>query len=152
MPTIIIAIGVPASGKSSYYKNTICLTNLDYVYLSADAIRKELLGDENNQSQGNLIFKIFYQRLEQAIQNKKNIYIDNTNVTKKYRQEIIKRIKKYNNNYFIKALVFQAPFYKLIWRDFWRKKKVGYKIINKFLAKLELPNTNEGFHIIEYHK
>lgn len=150
MSTIIIVIGAPSSGKTTYYNKNY--KNKNYTYLSADAIRKELLGDENNQSQGNLIFKTFYKRLEQAVQNKENIFIDNTNYSIKYRKEIIKIVKKYNNDYFIKALVFLVPFYKLVWRDLWREKKVGYKVINKFLMKLELPETKEGFHSIEYIK
>ena len=152
MSTIIFNIGAPSSGKSFYYLNNY--SDKNYTYLSADAIRKELLGDENNQSQGNYIFKVFYQRLEEALKNKENIYIDNTNATRKSRKDIFKRIKKYNtnNDYHIQALVFIVPFYKLVWRDLWRKKRVGYKVINRFLLKLELPEKDEVFHSIDYIK
>ena len=145
---IIIAISCPAGGKTTYYRKMLLQHN--YTYLSADAIRKELLGNENDQSKGNLIFKTFYEQLEQAIKDKKNIFVDNTNVTRRYRKDIIKRVKKYNNDYFIIGLVFQVPFYKLLWRDLWRKKRVGYKVIKHFYDKFELPNESEGFHSIKY--
>jgi predicted kinase len=145
---IIIACGCPAAGKSTYYRNM--LIQYDYIYLSADAIRKELLGNEQDQSKGNLIFKTFYERLEKAVIDKKNIFVDNTNVTKRYRKDIIKRVKKHNNDYFIIGLVFQISFYKLLWRDLWRKKRVGYKVIKRFYDKFELPKESEGFHSIKY--
>ena len=147
MPEIIIAIGCPASGKSTYYKNNYEKRN--YIQISADAIRKKTLGSEDDQSRGSLIFKIFYENLSLQLQMNSNIYIDNTNINRKSRKDILKFAKKHNN-YFIKGIVFKVPFYKLLWRDLFRKKRVGFKVIRHFYKKFENPITQEGFHSITY--
>ena len=46
MPVLYIPIGVPGSGKSTYYKNNF--NEDETVLISSDAIRKEVFGNEND--------------------------------------------------------------------------------------------------------
>ena len=58
MPQLILLIGIPGSGKSFYAKKY----DYDRIFkhnttiLSSDQIRKEILGDENDQTHNDEVF------------------------------------------------------------------------------------------------
>ena len=59
MQKLIVMVGVPGSGKSTYAKNTFSKTA---EILSSDALRKELLGNENDQKHNDYVFAELYKR------------------------------------------------------------------------------------------
>ena len=80
-------VGLPASGKS--FRGKEFIENRGYnVLISSDAIRKELFGSEQYQSNNDLVFKTYYNRFKDALKNKQNIILDATNCTYKARKRI----------------------------------------------------------------
>ena len=112
---VIMMIGPAGSGKSTWIKKFLEKNNEDgkYVVLSTDDIFVEL-GDKEglNYSEAFAKFKysdvekIFYERLDQAITDGKNIIWDQTNLTIKTRS---KKLEKLPKTYSKKCVVFNLP-------------------------------------------
>ena len=73
---IIITVGISGCGKSTLYKKKYP----DYVLLEADEIRRELLGDVSDQSQEEKVWSVYYDRLEEHLKNKDNLYLSATHL------------------------------------------------------------------------
>ena len=96
MPTengkLILLCGIPGSGKSTFSKMYEPLKH--HLVLSSDDIRKELWGDESEQSGNHEVFKLLYKRMYYAICNGITVVFDATNVTLKDRKKAIKACPK----------------------------------------------------------
>ena len=139
MGTVRIMIGLPGSGKDFY----IGLNKKpDDVVISSDDIRAEL-GDVNDQTKNKLVFKIFYDRYEQALKTGKDIWVNATNVSVKNRSQAICIAKKYN--YEISAIVLTVPIETCVERDKNRDRTVGENVIKKFYSRIEPVSFEEGF-------
>lgn len=139
-----IMIGIPGAGKDTFLRN-----KSGYI-LSSDAIREEL-GDINDQSQNQKVFQILHNRLKQALnQNVEEIWINATNVTIKDRRQYIELGKKYKYNIIAELLAVDID--TAIRRDKHRTKCVGKEVIEKFIARFQIPFYEEGFDVINIHK
>lgn len=96
-PMMILMIGLPRSGKSTFVNNV--LSSANYICISADNIREELTGDKSIQSNDKEVWKLLYEKFDSAIKNKENIVVDNTNLKIKYRKRFVDPALK--NNYFV---------------------------------------------------
>ena len=63
MNKLIVLVGLPASGKSTYANTLAEIPNT--IVLSSDKLRKELLGDESCQTNNQLVFDTLYRRAKQ---------------------------------------------------------------------------------------
>ena len=142
MPTIRIMVGVPGSGKDYFIEH---YKEHDDVVVSSDGIREEL-GDVNDQSKNKLVFTIFYERIEQAMKDGKNVWVNATNVTKVNREKSIALGKQYG--YEIQALVMNTSVDLCIKNDAARDRTVGESVIRKFEQRFEMPTIDEGFNKI----
>lgn len=82
--TLTLMLGLPKSGKSSFVKTQY---DVNTVVISRDAIRMELGGSKNYFDEEAKVTELFNLRLYSAIQQRRNIIIDNTNLKKDYRNE-----------------------------------------------------------------
>lgn len=147
---IYITIGCPGSGKSTYYKEHY-INDSSIIYISSDTIRKELLGSEDNQSNGNIVFNTLYNRVYSELISNNSIYVDACFINCKARKQIMKILKKYHNIKII-ALVFNVGLGELIDRDSKRERSVGKDIIKKFFDRKiqDTVSIEEGFDDIIY--
>jgi predicted kinase len=76
---LIVLIGQSGSGKS-YLARELETFDDDFVTVSSDAIRKEVLGDINNQEKGAYIFEILKKKIDSELKKKKNVIWDSTNL------------------------------------------------------------------------
>lgn len=144
MPTIKIMVGLPGSGKDYYIDHN---KSSDDVVVSSDDIRAEL-GDVNDQSNNSKVFWIFYDRIENAMRNKKTIWVNATNVTRQNREQTIALAKQYN--YTIECIVMVTPVDTCIDRDAKRPRTVGVDVIRKFENRFKAPTYDEGIDNITY--
>ena len=142
MSNLYIMVGLPGSGKDFYINNNKKDTD---VVLSSDGIREEL-GDVNDQTQNELVFKLLYERLIENIKAGKDCWLNATNVTIKNRARGIEIGKKYGCN--IIAVVMAVPVDVCIEQDKQRDRTVGEEVIQKFVSRFQIPIYGEGFNDI----
>ena len=142
--SLLILVGPPASGKSTWGK--IYTQNHNVEYISTDAIRAEIGTGENDQIVSEAAFIIARQRISAALSIGKSAMIDATNVTKKTRKNWIELGRGLGA--FIIAVVFEVPRLELLKRDSLRERHVGIDIIDRFVNKYERPLHEEVDKII----
>lgn len=97
---IYMMIGLPGSGKDTFIKEHF--DGDDYVVLSRDDIRVELgycrEGEKivGNSIQEETVSKVFNERLIDAANDGKKIIINNINLKRAYRDDIINKLNNYN--------------------------------------------------------
>ncbi len=137
---LIVLVGLPASGKSTYVKN---INHLDSVVISSDAIREELNISSHTKESNGIVFKEVHDRIFKYLNknsNVSNIIVDATNLSKKDRN-FYERIRKNTNKYKCKVE------YHLIWssilscieRDKNRQNPVGETTIKRLCSKFIVP-------------
>lgn len=93
-PSLILLVGIPGSGKTTYAEKYI-KEHPDTVHLSSDKIRAELWGDEGIQGDNNEVFSLMQTRAIEALNNGHSVVYDCTNVTRKDRSCIISLCPKF---------------------------------------------------------
>lgn len=89
-PQLIIPVGISGSGKSTWIRT---LENQGFIVVSPDDIRRELTGTINDQTKNNEVFELAYQRVIDALNSGKSVIFDATNLTSKYRIEMLDKFK-----------------------------------------------------------
>ena len=125
----IVMVGLPMSGKSTWMRN-FTKENQDYEILSRDNVILELgkglsYTEAYNTVDQNEVNKIFQDRCKEAIENRKNIIFDLTNMSKKARR---KSIGNLSNDYKKTAQVIIADLEILKERNAKRVKEEGKHI------------------------
>ena len=87
LPKFIMLCGLPGSGKSTYCNQF--KDKKDYIIVSSDSIREEL-GDINDQSRNNEVFKILHNRIKESLKNGLNVIQDSTSLSRKNRVHFLK--------------------------------------------------------------
>lgn len=144
-PTLILLVGIPGSGKTTYAKKYI-EEHWNAIHLSSDLIRKELWGDEATQGDNNEVFSLMQKRAIETLNNGRDVIYDATNVTRKDRGYIISQCPKFAK---IEAHVVWAPIEACIERDAARERTVGKDVIDRMLKRFQAPYYDEGIDEIK---
>lgn len=84
MPEMIVLMGVPGSGKSTW------ADKFGYgTVVSPDQIR-ESLGDINDQSRNDQVFRIAHDKVNNLLQQYYHVIFDATNVTERARRDLLR--------------------------------------------------------------
>ena len=135
---VVLAIGLPGSGKSSWFKRH------NVVPLSSDMVRSLLFDDVREQRFQDLVFSNLRSMLKARLIAKRPMnYVDATNLTPQERQHWIKLAKDYN--YEVHAVFFDVPLEVCLERHQRRDLVVPEDIMRRMAAKLKAPSFQEGF-------
>ena len=135
---VVLAIGLPGSGKSSWFKRH------NVVPLSSDMIRSLLFDDVREQRFQDLVFSNLRSMLKaRLIAKRPTNYVDATNLTPQERQHWIKLAKDYQ--YEVHAVFFDVPLEVCVERHQRRDRVVPEDIMRRMAAKLKPPAFEEGF-------
>jgi predicted kinase len=135
---VVLAIGLPGSGKSSWFKRH------NVVPLSSDMVRSLLFDDVREQRFQDLVFSNLRSMLKARLIAKRPMnYVDATNLTPQERQHWIKLAKDYN--YEVHAVFFDVPLEVCVERHQRRDRVVPEDIMRRMAAKLKPPAFEEGF-------
>lgn len=141
MPNLFIMVGLPGAGKSWHARELVRRGDADEI-ISSDKIREELLGNENDQSANDKVFKLFYERANKLLSEGKNVMLDATNTTLKSRRKIFSEIKVPCTKI---CYVIATPIQRCIEQDSERERNVGEEVIRKFERSFQCPQYFEGF-------
>lgn len=148
MPEVILMVGLPGSGKSTYiskyYKDGyVIISSDDLIQEKADELGKThdevfsyYIGDASKYA--NIL-------LDKAIKDRKNIIVDKTNMSKKSRNRVLARIPTgYNKT----AIVFNVDTEVLLNRITTRNKTgktISINVLFDMERNYEEPTISEGF-------
>ena len=144
-PTLMLLVGIPGSGKSTYAHKYI-KEHPDAICLSSDKIREELWGNEATQGDNNEVFHLMQCRAVEALNNGQSVIYDATNITRKDRAYIISQCPKFVK---IKCYIIWAPIETCIERDASRARTVGKDVIDRMLKRFQAPYYDEGIDEIK---
>jgi predicted kinase len=135
---VILAVGLPGSGKSSWFKRH------NITPLSSDLLRSMLFDDPAEQRFQDLVFSNLRSMLKaRLIARRPMNYVDATNLTPQERQNWIKLAKDFG--YEVQAVFFDVPLEVCIERHQRRDRLVPEDVMRKMAAKLKAPTFDEGF-------
>jgi predicted kinase len=135
---IILTIGLPGSGKSTY------LRRKGIQPLSSDTLRLWLLDDETAQSQQYRVFVALRYLLELRLRlGRKRNYVDATNLTPQERRPYFHLAEKFG--YEIRAIYFAVPIATCKRRNRGRERRVPDAVMEQMAGRLIPPTHEEGF-------
>jgi len=135
---VVLAIGLPGSGKSSWFKRH------SVVPLSSDMVRSLLFDDVREQRFQDLVVSNLRSMLKARLIAKRPMnYVDATNLTPQERQHWIKLAKDYQ--YEVHAIFFDVPLEVCVERHQRRDRVVPEDVMRRMAAKLKPPTFEEGF-------
>lgn len=134
---VVVNCGFPASGKSYYTKKFICPNG--YEYINQDTLKTH---DKCMRA------------LEKNLKEKKRCVIDNTNITKKKRKQIVDICKKYK--FKVRLIHFTTPKNISMHNSYYRNlmsnndiPAISKIVYNTFKKNFEKPTLSEGFYKME---
>jgi predicted kinase len=135
---VVLAIGLPGSGKSSWFKRH------DISPLSSDLVRALLFDDPTEQRFQDLVFSNLRSMLKaRLIARRPTNYVDATNLTPHERHGWIKLAKDYG--YEVQAVFFDVPLETCLERNHKRQRVVSDEVMLRMSDKLKAPTFEEGF-------
>jgi len=135
--SVILAIGLTGSGKSSWFKRH------KITPLSSDMLRGLLFDDPTEQRFQDLIFSNLRSMLKaRLIARRPSNYVDATNLTPHERQSWIKLGHDYG--YEVQAVFFDVPLEVCLERNQRRQRVVTEDVMRRMSAKLKAPTFEEG--------
>jgi predicted kinase len=136
--TVVLAIGLPGSGKSSWFKRH------NIHPLSSDLLRELLFDDAQEQRFQDLVFSNLRSMLKaRLIARRPMNYVDATNLTPHDRHSWIKLAKDYG--YDVQGVYFDVPVEICMERHQKRGRVVPEDIMRKMAGKMKAPTFEEGF-------
>ena len=135
---VVLAVGLPGSGKSSWFKRH------NITPLSSDVLRSMLFDDPAEQRFQDLVFSNLRSMLKaRLIARRPTNYVDATNLTPHERNNWVKLAKDFG--YEAQAVFFDVPLDVCIERHNRRDRVVPEDVMRKMSAKLRAPTFDEGF-------
>jgi predicted kinase len=152
-PKLIMMIGIPGSGKSSWLAKQR-LDPLFFSIFSPDATRKQLFGDISDQSHNIVVWNSLKYKVGIDLSRGKSVIIDATNVNTAHRRNFIQNLPPCK----LQAKLFPADpaqCYARILEDLERKKdrsnvpeETVFRMYGEYLYSEKIIQS-EGFEIIE---
>jgi len=151
MVKMIMTIGIPGSGKSTFIKDSSRSKEyLGYKIHGSDDLREELYSDVNNQTNNVKLFEILHKRIKADLIQGNNVIYNATNLSYKRRKGFLESLNKIECEKV--AIVMATPFNDCINRDRNRGKSVGKQVLDRMYKSFTMPSKMEGFDkiLLEY--
>jgi predicted kinase len=138
---VVLAIGLPGSGKTTWYKRR------GVTPLSSDLLRSLLFDDITEQRYQGLVFSTLRSLLRARLIAKMPWnYVDATNLSPHERKQWIKMAKSFG--YEVQAVFFDVPLSVCLERNSKRDRQVTDEVMHKMAERLKPPTFKEGFEKI----
>ncbi len=135
---LVLAIGLPGSGKSSWFKRR------GVTPLSSDLLRTLLFDNATEQRHQDLVFGTLRSLLRaRMVARMPWNYVDATNLSPRERHGWIKMAREFG--YEVHAVFFDVPLEVCMERNQRRARVVPEDVMHRMAAKLRPPSFEEGF-------
>lgn len=135
---LIITVGLPGSGKSTYF------ARLGVNPVSSDEVRRLILDDPHDQTNNRRVFAIVRYLVRQRIAvGRPETYVDATHLTPWERRPYVKIAQRYGCE--LEALYFDVPMEVCIQRNRQREPMVPEEAIREMASRMIPPAVEEGF-------
>jgi predicted kinase len=136
--TVVLAIGLPGSGKSTWFKRR------EVTPLSSDLVRTLLFDNVTEQRYQDLVFSTLRALLRARLVARMPVsYVDATNLSAHDRRGWIKMARDFG--YDVQAVFFDVPLEVCIDRNRRRDRVVPDDVMQRMSSKLRPPSFDEGF-------
>ena len=144
MKELVLMMGVPGSGKSTYARNILKYGD---IYVSRDEIRYSMLTDEDDYfAKENEVIKTFIQYIDDALidtQYQGKVYADATHLSPKGRAQVLNQLKNKNK---VSVIYLDVPLNVILARNAQREGRalVPENVIRRMYKSIILPTKAEG--------
>lgn len=156
MPELILVIGLPGSGKSTWVRNNFLYDRLyrgGITMLSSDDVRKQLFKDENDQTHNEEVFQYIKDTAVSKLELGHKVIIDATNLTRKSRKAITDYVEQKISGFYdfgyIRFVVIATPYFKCLENNRKRSRQVPEEVITRMYKYFEFPTYIETVHKID---
>lgn len=146
MSKLIMMVGIPGSGKSTWIKNNKTESEL---WVSRDKIRFDKLKEgEEYFSHENAVFEQFIEEIIWGLEMDKTVIADATHLNAKGRAKVLNQVRKYTDD--IEAVVMDVDLITALERNDNRTGRafVPRGVIRRMYFQMEAPAKEEGFNKI----
>lgn len=148
MSKLIMMIGIPGSGKSTWVKNNFP----DIIPVSRDAIRFEILDKRGGEyfDYEDEVFDKFIHQIISSLATDEVTIADATHLTKKARAKVLNKVAKFADE--IEAIVMDVHLLTAVERNDMREGRafVPRGVIRRMYFQMETPMKEEGFDKITF--
>ena len=147
MQKLIMGIGIPGSGKTTFLKALAHAKN--YIYISPDDIREKLLGDAADQSKDREVWVQAKRELTKRGADGKTVVFDATFSLKKDRKNFISFARTCGFKK-IEGIFFNVPLAVAMKRNAGRARNVSQNVMERMHQNLlqSPPVLEEGFDVV----
>lgn len=147
MKKVILAIGIPGSGKTAILSDFA--KNHGYTYISTDVIREKLTGDPINQSKNKEAWEIGYAETKAALQRGESVAYDATFYKPEERKDFIQFVRKQGAER-VEGIYFTVPLEVAKERNKERAKEVPEHALKRMHDSLHTssPSREDGFDFL----
>ena len=143
MAKLIMLIGIPGSGKTTYSKELSVKYNAKVI--SSDKVRQTYIGIEESQ-----VFPTVYQLCAEELKKECNVILDATHITPKVRKRTFDSLEQYNIDYEKIAFYFDTPVDVCLKRVSLRNQDpeelyLPLEVIESYGKNIIVPTKEEGF-------
>ncbi|GAB5555283.1 MAG: AAA family ATPase [Saprospiraceae bacterium] len=140
--TVTLMCALPGSGKDTYLQR-----NLEVPVLSLDKIRRIHEISPTDKRKNGQVIQLAQKEAKAYLRAKTSFVFNATNITSEMRSKWISLFTDYNAR--VKIIYIEVPFKTLKKQNANRVHKVPEKILEKMIAKLEIPTPKEA-HELEF--
>ena len=137
---LIMCKGLPGSGKSTWAKQ-LCDGNPTWVRVNKDSLRAMI--SSYNLKKENFVVKLRDAFIRTAMQDKRNVIVDDTNLDPKHEFNLRKIANEFGAEFEVKSFL-DVPMATCIKQDLKRQHSVGEKVIKNMYRQYLAPKPAEA--------